>query len=374
MNVFCHVIELSILRFKLIHNTSINRCLEIFNKLYMNILITGGCGFLGSNLAAHGIKNGYDVTIFDNLSRVGSEKNLKWLQSLGKVTHIHGDVRNKNDIETIIKENNFDACFHLAGQVAMTTSLDNPFKDFEINTMGTVNILDSLRKYSQETVLFYSSTNKVYGDLEQYHYEETESRYICKEYPNGFDENISLDFRSPYGCSKGAADQYILDYHRNFGLNTAVFRHSSMYGSRQFATYDQGWIGWFCEKAIEKYRNPQGTPFTISGNGKQVRDILHAQDMINLYYTALEKSDNVIGEAYNIGGSMSQSLSLLELFDLLDDILGINMEYVQIPIRANDQKVFVADITKIHNKTGWIPKVKTEEGIRNMVEWVADIV
>lgn len=339
----------------------------------MKLLVVGGCGFLGSNLAAHGIETGYEVTVFDNLSRLGSSMNLDWLKSLGEFCYIHGDTRNKNDVETMIKENHFDAVFHLAGQVAMTTSIANPYKDFEINTMGAVNLLDSIRKYSPDTAVFFSSTNKVYGDLEQYHYEETESRYVCKEYPNGLDETVPLDFRSPYGCSKGAADQYMLDYHRIFGLKTTVFRHSSMYGSRQFATYDQGWIGWFCEKAIEQYKNPGAEPFTISGNGKQVRDILHAKDMINLYYTALEHVDEVCGEAYNIGGTMEQSLSLLELFDMLNDILRIKMRYKVLPPRQSDQKVFVADITKIHKKTGWMPQVSAREGVSAMVEWVTGI-
>lgn len=337
------------------------------------ILINGGCGFLGSNLAAYGIEKGYQVTVFDNLSRTGAAQNLLWLRSLGKFTFVHGDTRNKNDLETLIKENEFDAVFHLAGQVAMTTSIENPYKDFEINTLGTLNLLDSVRKYSPHTSVFFSSTNKVYGELENYHYMETEKRYICSEYPNGFDEHVPLDFRSPYGCSKGAADQYMLDYHRMFGLKTVVFRHSSMYGSRQYATYDQGWIGWFVGKAIEKYKNKHSMPFTISGNGKQVRDILHANDMIRLYYMALEQVDNVCGEAYNIGGTIEQSLSLLELFDMLNEMLGIELEYTLLPPRQSDQKVFVADVTKIQKKIGWIPKVTAYEGIADMIEWVKRI-
>ncbi len=336
----------------------------------MKLLITGGCGFLGSNLASHGIKQGYDVTVLDNLSRYGANLNLEWLKTLGAFTYVHGDTRNKNDIETIIKEGQFDAVFHLAGQVAMTTSIANPCKDFEINTMGTVNLLDSIRKYSPDTAMFYSSTNKVYGDLEQYTYAETDMRYLCTEFPEGYDESVPLDFRSPYGCSKGAADQYMLDYHRIFGLKTTVFRHSSMYGGRQFATYDQGWVGWFCQKAIEKYNNPNAQPFTISGNGKQVRDILHADDMISLYYSSLENVDKVCGNAYNIGGSMKQSLSLLELFAMLEDILGIEMTYEQLPVRVSDQKVFVADTTKMMQRTGWEAKVSARDGVERMVAWI----
>ena len=335
----------------------------------MNILITGGCGFLGSNLASYGINKKYNITIFDNLSRHGSYSNLLWLKEIGDFNFIHGDIRNKNDIENIIKQNNFDAIFHLAGQVAMTTSIENPYKDFEINSLGTLNILDSVRKYSQNTHIFYSSTNKVYGDLERFNYEETDTRYICKEYNNGFPENINLEFYSPYGCSKGAADQYIIDFHRIFNINTTVFRHSSMYGSRQFATYDQGWIGWFCQKAIEKKYN-KNSIFTISGNGKQVRDILHAKDMIELYYLALENTDKVSGKYYNIGGGMEQSLSLLELFNMLNDILNIKLEYDCLPFRISDQKVFVADISKINKDINWFPKVKAREGIEEMIYWI----
>lgn len=339
----------------------------------MKLLVVGGCGFLGSNLAAHGIEIGYEVTIFDNLSRLGASLNLDWLKTVGKFKFIHGDTRNKNDLECLIKDGQFNAVFHLAGQVAMTTSIENPYKDFEINTLGAINLLDSIRKYSPDTAVFFSSTNKVYGDLENYTYTETDTRFKCDEFPNGFDESVPLDFRSPYGCSKGAADQYMLDFNRIFGVKTTVFRHSSMYGSRQYATYDQGWVGWFCEKALEKKKNNFCEPFTISGNGKQVRDILHAKDMINLYYTALANVDKVCGQAYNIGGTMEQSLSLLELFDMLNKILDVKMEFNSLPPRISDQKVFVADITKIKNKIGWEPKVSAFEGITAMVDWAKKI-
>ncbi len=339
----------------------------------MKILINGGCGFLGSNLASYGIENNYEITVFDNLSRLGSDRNKDWLHTLGNFTFIHGDTRNKNDVENVIREGNFDAVFHLAGQVTMTKSITDPYKDFEINALGAMNLLDSIRKYSPQTAVFFSSTNKVYGDLENYTYEETPTRYICREFPNGFDESIPLDFRSPYGCSKGSADQYMLDFSRIYGLKTTVFRHSSMYGSRQFASYDQGWVGWFVQKAIEKYQNPNCKPFTISGNGKQVRDLLQAQDMIALYYTALNHTDEICGQAYNIGGTIEQSLSLLELFAMLNDMLGITMEYTQLPPRQSDQKVFVADIRKIQSRIGWRPKVSALEGVSEMVEWVKTI-
>lgn len=336
----------------------------------MNILITGGCGFLGSNLAFYGMKNGYKITVFDNLSRRGSIDNLKWLQLSGDIQFSFGDIRNKNDVEVLIKKNKFDAIYHLAGQVAMTTSIENPYNDFEVNTIGTINVLDTIRKYSKDTIVIYSSTNKVYGDLEQFYFDETDTRYICNEHPNGFDESIMLDFHSPYGCSKGAADQYMLDYARIFDIKTVVFRHSSMYGSRQYSSFDQGWIGWFCKKAIEQSENRNSDAFTISGNGKQVRDILHADDMINLYYSVLKNIDKVKGNAFNIGGSMEQSLSLIELFSFLEDNLDIKLKYNKLEARKSDQKIFVADISKINKFIGWVPKVTTEAGILDMIKWI----
>ncbi len=339
----------------------------------MKILINGGCGFLGSNLASYAIEKGYDLTVFDNMSRLGSDKNREWLNSLGKYTFIHGDTRVKNDVEQVIREGQFDVIFHLAGQVTMTKSIADPYKDFQTNAIGALNVLDSIRKYSPQTAIFFSSTNKVYGDLEQYTYKETDTRYVCDEFPNGFDESVPLDFRSPYGCSKGCADQYMIDYSRIFGVKSVVFRHSSMYGSRQFATYDQGWVGWFVAKAIEKYQNPQCEPFTISGNGKQVRDLLEAEDMVRLYFTAYEHIDDIYGQAFNIGGTMSNALSLLELFSMLEELLGIKMDYVQIPPRQSDQKVFVADITKINKLIGWKPEVSSLQGVSKMIEWVKKI-
>ena len=339
----------------------------------MKILINGGCGFLGSNLASYAIEKGYELTVFDNMSRLGSDKNREWLNSLGNYTYIHGDTRVKNDVEQVIREGQFDVIFHLAGQVTMTKSISDPYRDFQTNALGALNVLEAIRKYSPQTAIFFSSTNKVYGDLEQYSYTETDTRYICDQFPNGFDESVPLDFRSPYGCSKGCADQYMLDYSRIFGVKSVVFRHSSMYGSRQFATYDQGWVGWFVAKAIEKYQNPNCEPFTISGNGKQVRDLLEAEDMVRLYFTAYEHIDDIYGQAFNIGGTMSNALSLLELFSMLEEILGIKMDYVEIPPRQSDQKVFVADISKINRLIGWKPEVSALQGVSKMIEWVNKI-
>ena len=210
----------------------------------------------------------------------------------------------------------------------------------------------------------------MYGDLEQFNYEETDSRYQCIEHPIGFDEKVGLDFHSPYGCSKGAADQYMLDYARLFGLNTTVFRHSSMYGGRQFATYDQGWIGWFCQKALEAKLNSNTAPFTISGNGKQVRDVLHADDMISLYFSSLENKTLVSGNAFNVGGGIDNSLSLLELFSALEKLVDVELRYEQLPVRSSDQRVFVANSEKLKDITAWRPLVSKESGLEKMLEWV----
>jgi len=335
----------------------------------MKYLITGGCGFIGSNLAAEVLKRRDELFILDNLYRYGSEKNLNWLESIGKFTFIHSDIRNYNDVEEAIKEIRPDIIFHLAGQVAMTTSLSNPRFDFEVNAVGTNNLLEAVRKFSPESSIIYSSTNKVYGDLEYFTYEEKEKRYICKEYPKGFDENLKLDFRSPYGCSKGAADQYLLDYYKMFGIRTVVFRHSSMYGGRQFATYDQGWVGWFVQKALEIKYEKLAEPFTISGNGKQVRDLLYVDDVVNLYFLSSENIDKVKGNVFNIGGGMKNSLSLLELFDILEKKLQIKMNYIQIQPRQSDQRVFIANIEKVKSILKWSPEIDKITGINNMINW-----
>jgi CDP-paratose 2-epimerase len=336
----------------------------------MKYLITGGCGFIGSNLAAEVLKRGEELVVFDNLFRFGSSSNLEWLKQKGDFKYYPFDIRNLNDIETVIKEEQPDVVFHLAGQVAMTTSIANPRLDFEINAMGTFNLLDSIRKYSPNTMVLYSSSNKVYGDFEGLTFEEKETRYTCKEYPNGFDETLPLSFHSPYGCSKGAADQYLLDFNRIHGIKTVVFRHSSMYGGNQHSTIDQGWIGWFCQKALDIQNNTANDKFTISGSGKQVRDVLHAADVVSLYFSASENIDKVQGKAFNIGGGTENSLSLLELFLFLEKELDIKMDFKRLPERESDQLVFVADNSKIHNLTGWFPKVDTEGGLRKMLKWL----
>lgn len=337
----------------------------------MKLLITGGCGFLGSNLAADALSRGDELVVFDNLYRNGSRDNLAWLQGQGKFRFEHGDIRNQNDITRLIQSFKPEAIFHLAGQVAMTTSIANPRMDFEVNVMGTHNLLEAVRQHASDAIVVYSSTNKVYGDLEQYTYSEGETRFRCNEHPRGFDEQTQLDFHSPYGCSKGAADQYMLDYARIFGLKTVVFRHSSMYGGRQFATYDQGWVGWFCQKAMETQRGLLKEPYTISGTGKQVRDVLHADDMKRLYSAAVLNIGNAKGQAFNIGGGIENSLSLLELFAILEKLLGIKLSYTKLPVRESDQRVFVADTGKAKRLLGWQPMVSAQEGVTRMIEWVS---
>lgn len=337
----------------------------------MKLLITGGCGFLGSNLASDAIQRGDEVVIFDSLYRNGSRENLAWLQGQGKLSFEHGDIRNQNDITRVVQSFVPDVIFHLAGQVAMTTSIVNPRMDFEVNVMGTHNLLEAVRLYAPKATVVYSSTNKVYGDLEQFSYRETETRYECIDKLNGFDETTQLGFHSPYGCSKGAADQYMLDYARIFGLNTVVFRHSSMYGGRQFATYDQGWVGWFCQKAIELKTGKSTAPFTISGTGKQVRDVLHANDIKTLYLSAVNNIEKARGQAFNVGGGAINSLSLLELFGLLNEISDVDLKFTKLPVRESDQRVFVADITKAEKILGWRPVVTSRAGVTQMVDWVS---
>lgn len=340
----------------------------------MTWLITGGCGFVGTNLADTLLDKGEEVIVLDNLSRLGSKDNLEWLRSRhgNDWRFVRADVRNADMIAHLVFEVRPQVIIHLAGQVAMTTSIDNPRLDFEVNALGTLNVLEAVRLNSRETIMLYSSTNKVYGSLDYLRYEETKTRYILPDYLDGLNENLLLDGHSPYGCSKLAADQYVRDYHRIYGIPTVVFRHSSMYGGRQFATYDQGWIGWFCMKALEM-ADPKAPSFTISGSGKQVRDVLHAEDLICVYLSAVEHIDIAGGQIYNIGGGTGNSLSLLELFDELEQLTGNKMRFTHLEWRPGDQKVFIADIRKAQRDLNWYPLVKKEDGIRRMLKWTQEV-
>jgi CDP-paratose 2-epimerase len=349
------------------------------SNLPKKCLVTGGCGFLGSNIAAHFLVHGSEVVVIDALFREGGPQNLEWLRSLDTQQQFHiikGDLADQALVQSIFEEHGpFDYICHLGGQVAMTTSLSDPRRDLNTNVIGTFNVLEAMRAHSPDALIAYSSTNKVYGDLEDYDYHEGETRYSVANHPNGFDEQTPLDFASPYGCSKGSADQYVRDWNRNYGLKTVVFRHSSIYGGRQFSTFDQGWIGWFCKNALAQARaiktGAPPTEFTIAGNGKQVRDVLHAQDLIALYQAAYTNREKAAGQIFNIGGGVENSLSLLELFEALRNKLNLNspLALKKLPPRQSDQKWFVADISKAAGLLDWKPQVTASEGLDRMLEW-----
>jgi CDP-paratose 2-epimerase len=333
------------------------------------VLVSGGCGFVGSNLTARLIELGMEVTVFDNLSRHGTADNLKWLQTLGAFRFVQGDTRVAALLEEVIKDFRPDAIFHLAGQVAMTTSMRDPRQDFETNVVGTFNLLEAVRRHCPGAVIVYASSNKVYGELAGLELREEALRYTAPGKPLGIDESFPLDFQTPYGCSKGAADQYMLDYARVYDLNTIVFRHSTIYGGRQYATFDQGWVGWFCQQALEAQRHPRRELFTISGNGKQVRDLLYIDDAVNCYLQAAQNFTQARGRAFNIGGGMENSCSLLELFQILEERLGIKLTYKQLPWRPSDQKFFVADSGKAFSHFGWNPLTSRLAGVEKTLEW-----
>lgn len=344
----------------------------------MKVLITGGCGFLGSNLAMHYIEKGSDVVIVDALFRNGSTLNLSWLQSKAEsaqLNFVQLDIADKVAVDGVFRRYGpFDYICHVAGQVAMTTSLSDPRRDLQTNIIGTFNVLEAMRAFSPDSLLAYSSTNKVYGDLEHLHYSETNTRYTLPDYPNGLDESLPLDFSTPYGCSKGSADQYVRDWSRVYGLKTVVFRHSSIFGGRQFASFDQGWIGWFCQKAIEQSiaikNNKSPDIFTISGTGKQVRDVLHAHNLVTLYNVTYEQKEKASGQIFNIGGGILNSLSLLELLDKLANMLNLeSLLFAKVPRRQSDQDFFVADVSKAEKLLGWKPNFSSDEGIKLMLEW-----
>lgn len=337
----------------------------------MKFLITGGCGFLGCNITRKLFDlDGSEISIIDDLSRQGSKENLNWLRTFGYFDFFKEDVTNYSKIEEIILDKKPDVILHLAGQVAMTTSLQNPIRDFDINARSTINILEILRIKLPDTKFLYSSTNKVYGDLEHLVYEETDTRYVLKDFPLGISESMRLEMSSPYGCSKGSADQYILDYSRCFDLKTIVFRHSSIFGSRQFSTYDQGWIGWFMKKAFESKNNDKNLVFEISGNGKQVRDILFSDDLVDLYLRAILSDTSK--EAFNIGGGPSNSLSLIELFEFISKELDIDYEIKSGDWRTSDQKVFISDNSKVMDHLKWNPKTDLTNGLNEMMEWISE--
>ncbi len=336
----------------------------------MKYFITGGCGFIGTNLALSlGKKNYKKILILDNLSKITANKNLSILKK-ENISFKKIDIgKSKQKIEKLIKQHKPKVIFHLAGQVAMSTSLKKPDFDFQGNVLATINLLESIRKFSKKTILIFSSTNKVYGDLKNFNYIEKKTRFIIKNNFKGFSENNYLDFKSPYACSKGSADQYVLDYARVFNLNTIVFRHSSVYGGRQFFTYDQGWVGWFCAQAI-KHKLIKKTKFSISGNGKQVRDLVHIEDITRLYRLSFKNFKKLKGNAYNIGGGLKNSLSIIELINFLEKKLNIKLNYHKINNRLYDQKIFISDNKKIYKDLKWKPNIDYKKGLDQMLKWI----
>lgn len=330
----------------------------------MNIVITGGAGFIGTNLSAAMAKNGHNVTIFDNLRRKGTVVNATWLtESYPNINLRKGDVRNDHEIlKDIVTD--ADAIYHLAGQVAVTTSVIDPRSDFEANALGTLNVLEAVRKHAKRNPAFiYSSTNKVYGDMKGIKIEMQNGHYQYSDLPKGINEQQLLDFHSPYGCSKGVADQYVRDYARIYGLNTVVFRQSCIYGPRQFGIEDQGWVAWFIIAALA---NKQ---ITIYGDGMQVRDVLHVDDLIQAFKLATKNINKAAGKIYNIGGGITNTMSLLELIDLLNEYLQKDIQPTFADWRQGDQPVFISDIAKARQELGWQPTISVHNGIEQLVGW-----
>ncbi len=340
------------------------------NECYMmKYLIIGGAGFIGSNLSANLISQGEDVVVFDNLSRRGTDHNLTWLKEhYSSLRFKQCDIRDEKQLHNSYHEYGpFDVVVHLAAQVAVTTSVHDPRLDFEMNALGTFNVLETVRSSQDNPVFLYSSTNKVYGGMEQIEIVEKESRYDFLQYPEGIDEECPLDFHSPYGCSKGCADQYVRDYSRIYELRSVVFRQSAIYGPRQFGVEDQGWAAWFTISAAKN------RPFTIYGDGKQVRDLLWVEDLVAAYQCAVDKIDAVQGKIYNIGGGAQHSVSIWrEYGPILEKEIGHPISVSYSDWRPGDQKVCIMDIRKAKKELGWEPKVGIEEGTSRLVRWVKE--
>lgn len=332
----------------------------------MRIFISGGAGFIGSNCADHFLQQGHSITLFDNLSRAGSQPNLEWLverHGRQQLSVIEGDVRDFTALVDAV--HGAEVVIHLASQVAVTLSVQDPREDFEINALGTFNILEAVRQYCPEAAFLYASTNKVYGGMENVRILEKESRYAFADYAKGIPESYPLDFHSPYGCSKGAGDQYTRDYARIYGLRTISFRQSCIYGRRQFGVEDQGWVAHFVIAAILQ------RSLSIYGDGKQVRDLLHVSDLIQAYELAIDKMDDIRGEVFNLGGGPDNSLSIwVEFGPLLEELAGRSIPITQGAWRPGDQHVFIADIDKAAEILGWRPTVSPAVGISDLYDWV----
>ena len=334
----------------------------------MRAFITGGIGFIGTNLAYNLLRNGHEVVLFDNLGRAGVEENHRWLQEqhFEKMLFVKGDVRDLGAVNDAIR--GADAIFHLAAQVAVTTSVSNPQEDFSINAMGTLNILEAARRQRPMPVVLYTSTNKVYGGIEHLRIVERPTRYEFENLPYGVSESCPLDFHSPYGCSKGAADQYVRDYHRIYGLPTIVFRMSCIYGPHQCGTEDQGWVAHFALTSL------RGGKLTIYGDGKQVRDLLYVEDLVELMSRACADIEDTAGQIYNVGGGPANTISVwTELREPLERLIGALPPVNYCDFRPGDQRIYVSDIRKAQEKLKWMPRVGIADGLRLMVEaWRKD--
>lgn len=335
-----------------------------------NMLIIGGAGFIGINAARYFTDKGWTVTIFDNFSRKGTDVSVEHFKKdyPDKCTVVTGDiVKSPEKLQPLMEKN--DVVLHLAAQVAVTTSITDPRNDFEQNALGTFNVLEAVRTSKRQPMLLFASTNKVYGSLEHLSVQDAATRHEFGDdtaRTHGVSEKEQLDFHSPYGCSKGVADQYVIDYARIYGLKTVVFRQSCIYGPHQFGIEDQGWVAWFTIAAMLE------RPLTIFGTGKQVRDVLYVEDLCALYEKAIEHIDTASGKAYNTGGGPSNTLSLVELIDILNNKYGYRLNPPKTEPRAGDQPVFVADIRKAVADLGWKPRVGVEEGLKNMHDWLVE--
>jgi CDP-paratose 2-epimerase len=331
------------------------------------ILITGGAGFIGSNLADRLAGEGYEIIVYDALSRAGVERNLAWLSERhgSRIAHVAGDVRDEDELVRAAAD--AKAVFHMAAQVAVTTSLADPREDFEVNVKGTINLLDAVRVRREPVPVIFASTNKVYGDLADIEFDTLHDRHEPKSFTarRGIDESRPLDFHTPYGCSKGAADQYVLDYCRSFEIPTAVFRMSCIYGQRQMGTEDQGWVAHFLIRALE------GRPVTIYGDGRQVRDILHVDDAVDAYVRALDRIDQVKGRVFNLGGGPANAVSLLELIGEIRAILGRGVELKFEDWRQGDQRWYVSDTHAAQMALGLPTARGWREGVAALAEWLA---
>jgi len=330
------------------------------------MLITGGAGFIGVNAARYFADKGWRITVLDNLSRRGTEDNLRWLQDQADIRFERVDIRDQAALEAAVKSARPDVLLHLAAQVAVTTSVTDPREDFEINALGTFNVLEAVRQHSPESFVINASTNKVYGKMEEVGTVERNGRYEYRDLPSGVAETQQLDFHSPYGCSKGAADQYTIDYARIYGIQSVTFRQSCIYGTRQFGIEDQGWVAWFTIAAV------LGKQITIYGDGKQIRDVLHVDDLAHAYEAAIDHREAASGQAFNIGGGPANTLSLRELLAFLEQTLAIHIPLQWSDWRPGDQPVFVCDLSKARACLGWQPQIGVQDGVRQLIHWVKD--